>query len=322
MTTIFADAQPLYAEHGIATFPVTATKMPAVRGYLQTGLISSKALAAKFAEAPALGFATNKGNGITVLDIDTTNDNVLADALNRHGPTPLIARTGSGKFHAYYRNSGERRRIRPWSGREIDLLGKGGMVIAPPSTLARRSYTFIEGTLDDVSRLPILRNLDLPEPSRVKRGDRNNALFRHCMRAAHHCDTLDDLLDVARTFNDECLPPMEDGEVTATTQSAWAYIERGQNWFGQHGAWLPSDELDKMIVGDQDALLLLAFLRRHQGPEALFMIANDGLADKLGWRRQRVAAARSRLIELDHISVVRQAWRGHPALYRWAKRNT
>ena len=41
----FANAQPLYAEHGIATFPVTAAKKPAVQGYLHTGLNSSRSLA-------------------------------------------------------------------------------------------------------------------------------------------------------------------------------------------------------------------------------------------------------------------------------------
>ena len=121
----FANAQPLYAEHGIATFPVTAEKKPAVGGYLHTGLKGSQALAAKFGNAPALGFVTDDRNGITVLDVDTPDERVLVRALDQHGHTPLIARTGSGKYHAYYRYNGERRRIRPWPGREIDLLGTG-----------------------------------------------------------------------------------------------------------------------------------------------------------------------------------------------------
>ena len=101
------------------------------------GTQGSQALAAKFGKAPALGFATDDRNGITVLDIDTSDERVLVRALDRHGHTPLVARTASGKHHAYYRYNGERRRIRPWPGREIDLLARGGMVIAPPSTVAR-----------------------------------------------------------------------------------------------------------------------------------------------------------------------------------------
>src|SRR5262249_48465024 len=200
--SVFSNAQPIYAEHGIATFPVTELKAPAVRGYLRIGLDTSRGLVIKFPDAPAIGFATKRRNAVTILDIDTPDEKVLADALNRPGHTPLIARTGSGKFHAYYRYNGERRRIRPWRGREIDLLGKGGMVIAPPSKLPRGEYKFIEGSLDDIPRLPVLRNLDLTKAEPVNEGARNKELWRHCMRHAHHVDTFDELLDVARTAND------------------------------------------------------------------------------------------------------------------------
>lgn len=198
---VFGDAQPVYAEHGIATFPVTELKAPAVRGYLKMGLDTSRGLVIKFPDAPAIGFATKRRNGVTILDIDTPDEKVLADALNSHGHTPLIARTGSGKFHAYYRHNGERRRIRPWRGLAIDLLGTGGFVVAPPSEVAKGSYSFIEGTLDDIDQLPALRNLDLPEPKQPSaiEGERNNKLWEHCMRQAHHVDTFNELLDVART---------------------------------------------------------------------------------------------------------------------------
>jgi hypothetical protein len=89
---VFGDAQPIYAEHGIATFPVTELKAPAVRGYLKMGLDTSRGLVIKFPDAPAIGFATKRRNGVTILDIDTPDERVLADALDRHGHTPLIAR--------------------------------------------------------------------------------------------------------------------------------------------------------------------------------------------------------------------------------------
>jgi hypothetical protein len=315
--TKFSKAQPLYAERGIATFPVSPKKIPAVRGYLRADLNRSQALASKFPDAEAFGFATDNRNGVSVLDIDTPDDRVLVQALDRHGHTPLIARTGSGKFHAYYRHNGERRRIRPWSGREIDLLGKGGMVVAPPSKVAKGSYAFIEGSLDDVSRLPVMRNLEFEKLEPVKQGERNDKLWRHCMRHARHVETYDELLDVARTFNDECLPPMEDSEVMSAAQSAWRITERGDNWFGRHGAWFPVEEVS-LLVSQTDALALLVFMRANQGPAATFLCAN-GLAEKFGWRRHRIANARRRLIELGYMKPVRQAGYGRPALYRWVK---
>jgi Primase C terminal 1 (PriCT-1) len=42
------------------------------------------------------------------------------------------------------------------------------------------------------------------------------------MRHANHVDGFDTLLDVARTFNDNCEPPMGDSEVMSVAQSAWA----------------------------------------------------------------------------------------------------
>jgi hypothetical protein len=93
----FAQWQPKYAAHGIATFPVTADKRPATKGYLRTGLRGSGQLALKFQNASALGFACGPRNKITILDVDTTDERMLADALDRHGSTPLIVRTASGK---------------------------------------------------------------------------------------------------------------------------------------------------------------------------------------------------------------------------------
>ena len=120
------------------------------------------------------------------------------------------------------------------------------------------------------------------------------------MRAAPHVDDFDSLLDVAHTFNDNCEPPMEEYSVISTAKSAWGYEQRGENRFGKHGAWFPLDELTRMI-DNQDAFFLLAFLRANQGPDATFMCAN-GLADKFGWTRKRLADARlRRLIELGYF---------------------
>jgi Bifunctional DNA primase/polymerase, N-terminal len=322
---LFSRWQPHYAAHNIATFPVLITakaKRPAVTNYGKVGLPGSAELAGKrqFADANAFGFMTGPRSNITVLDVDTTDEQILADALIRHGPTQFVIRSASGKFHAYYRNNGERRRIRPWRGLPIDVLGAGGYVVAPPSKSAKGQYEIIQGGLDDLERLPVMRNLDLSKPEGAKDGERGQELFEHLMRAAHHVDCFDDLLDVGRTFADNCEPPMEDARVISTAQSVWGYTQRGENRFGRHGAWFPLDEVNSFIVdqtADQDAFWLLGFLRAHQGPDATFMCAN-GLGEKFGWHRIRLANARRRLIEFGYFKPVRNAGRGSPAMFRWA----
>ena len=112
MKGVFEGAQPVYAEHGIATFPVGADKKPTITHYQRVGLRGSGQLVARHAHAIGLGFMSNARNRIAVLDYDDTNERGFADALNRHGDTPIKVKTASGRWHAYYRHNGERRMIR------------------------------------------------------------------------------------------------------------------------------------------------------------------------------------------------------------------
>jgi hypothetical protein len=106
----FARWQRIYADYNIPTFPLKDNdKTPAVRHWQRIGLNGSAELAAKFQQAEVFGFNCGPRNRVTVLDCDTTDENVLADALVRHGKTPAIVRTASGKFHAYYKHNGEKR---------------------------------------------------------------------------------------------------------------------------------------------------------------------------------------------------------------------
>jgi Bifunctional DNA primase/polymerase, N-terminal len=150
--SIFKQWQPQYAARGIATFPVRETKTPAIKGWQNVGLKASAILANK-KSADALGYVTGRRSNVTVLDIDTPDERVAADAIQQHGQPAIITRTASGKFHHLYRYNGERRRIRPWSELPIDLLGDNGYVLAPPSKLAKGSYEIIHGHLDDLDRL-------------------------------------------------------------------------------------------------------------------------------------------------------------------------
>jgi hypothetical protein len=168
--------------------------------------------------------------------------------MDRHGRTNLVVRTGSGKFHGFYRHNGELRRIRPWSELPIDLIG-ADLSIAPPSIVTKGRYEIIHGHLDDLDRLPIMQGLDDelygrasgPRPQRQGEG-RNNDLRRRAMREAHHVDDFEQLLDRVETLNQEYLEPMQQAEVTKVAESAWKYTERGENRFGRHGVWFPTPE--------------------------------------------------------------------------------
>lgn len=156
---IFADWQPEYAKRGVATFPVEIIgndKQPCTKGYLKTGIRGSAQLALKFAEAQSFGFACGRYNRLMVVDMDSTDPAIVSEGERLFGCSPLLWRTGGGKFAMAFRYNGEARRIRPIASLPIDLLGRG-FAVAPPSVGAIRNYEIIRGTLADLDRLPVAR---------------------------------------------------------------------------------------------------------------------------------------------------------------------
>lgn len=307
-----------------------------VSNYDKFGLPASKEVARKFPDATAIGFMAGRRTKLTILDVDIADDRVLADALDRHGPTPVIAQTASGKFHAYYRHNGEGRHIRPWPDKPIDLLG-GGFVVAPPSRAVTGDYQFIQGNLDDLDRLPVIRNIEIaaspsisPDLLPVQHavdGNRNNTLWRHCMMAVRSCDDLETLIDVARTRNEEFQSPLRGEEVVKTAKSAWRYEEAGQNWI-VIGRYVHTDHrlIDDLMMNDPDAFQLLLFLKRHHWGRD-FVLANEtakllpSKLGKAGWKRERFTGARQRLIEYGYLIVVKPANQHRPMLCRLSSKD-
>jgi hypothetical protein len=341
----FTTWQAQYATHGVPTFSVRFTllrdgkidKRPAIRNYMKIGLRASTELTRRFANAEGIGFALGRKTALAVVDIDTTNENVVADVLAYYGDTPLIARTPSGGYHIYYRHNGaQRRRIREprWleRGAPVDLLGNG-FIVAPPSRNSKGSYRFEQGGLDDLQRLPTIRAIAVPSAaaspipeqqcsalSGMREHDgRNNALFAAIgpiARGIHRaCGTREHLFQMAMQHNSQCAQPMEESEVSKIVENVWGMTREGRNYIGVHGLFCLRAEHLEM---EAHALQLLAFLRAHQGPHAVFWCSN-GLADQFGWDRRRFAHARQALIEQGYIVLVRQAGRGRPALYRWGR---
>lgn len=325
----FADWQPRYAEHGIATFPVVISetdKRPAVKGYLRLGQDVSGQLAMKFADADALGFALGRRSRVSVLDVDTPDERVLADALGRHGDTPIIVRSGSGNFQAWYRHNEEGRKIRPFAKLPIDVLG-AGYIVAPPSRSVRGQYEFITGGLDDLDSLPALAGLprDIVVPAaglavaRSDEGRRNDDLWRYCMQQARGFSSLDDLLLKAWKRNEELMPPLADAEVRKIASSAWKYESEGRNFIGGgSSAILRHQVIDRLAAGDPHAFALYAVLQRHHWDRDDFAVAN-GMAESLGWHVDRLRAARASLLKANLIRCIHEGGRGRkdPPLYAW-----
>lgn len=330
MAGVFGKWQPAYAEAGIATFPVDGPgKKPLVGNYMKAGHRGSAEWARKFPDADAFGFVCGKRNGLAVLDVDTTDERVLADAQGKFGPTPVIVQTASGKFHGWYRHRGvERRQIRTaMPGQPVDVLATG-FAIAPPSLGASGEYRFIQGSLADLANLPHMATasndampVSLSDVSSLVQGSRNVQIFPAVMKAAHKCTSERALLDFAVALNKTSDPPLPSEELARLVAGVWGYTTKGKNFAGIGRSMVfGHDQFDSFAAEGkigQDAWFLRGDLARVHYASAAFYCAN-AMKDRLGWSRPRLQDARECLINLGEIVEVRQySQKLGPAVYRW-----
>jgi hypothetical protein len=311
---LFASEQPKYAALGVATFPFDgATKRPMVAHYNRMGLQASQQMALRFPDAQGLAAMAGARNRFTVVDIDergAAGDRLLADVQRQFGNARIVVRTGSGGFHCYYRHAGESRRIRPDPRRPIDLIG-GGPIVLPPTRGAKGIYEIVHGRLEDLAVLEPMRGKSVAPPDRfdpvsIQVGQRDEKFWPYIKRYAHQAGSYEALLSHSREINEMLPVPLTDAEIVAKCKYWWRKTELGENrWGVGHYVISTHSELDGMLTNpsDQDAFLLLTFLRRHHwGRE--FYLAN-ATHESLGWTLRRFVAARARLIALGQVVVIR-----------------
>jgi Bifunctional DNA primase/polymerase, N-terminal len=325
---VFSEWQPRYLAAQIATFPVLIDekgKRPLVKGWTRLGTNFSSDLARRpqFADCNGIAFRANRPYGpkITICDIDVADDSEVDKAIERHGSTKIIVRTASGKYHLWYRYNGEKRLVRPWGKNvPIDILGDG-MVVAPPSVGPKGGYEFIKGGLEDLERLPPMRGIDdlkkakttaqAEVPKReasealkraVREGERNEYLFRACLKHAIQCYAVHHLMEFAMTLNATFDPPLSDSEAMGCALHAWQLNDRGRNFYQCQGFALPgdvADKLDRHSAGG-DAMRLLYRLERAHWNRDQFCLSQS-FAKQLGWTLNRYRRARGALVDAGGI---------------------
>ena len=317
----FGKFQPEYAARGIATFPFLSNvedKRPLVKGYGRVGLLGSNQLALKF-DAPGIACMAGQRTKLTLVDIDAhgqEGERLLAGVERQYGRPKVIVRTGREGFHAYYRHNGEARKIRPDAGIPVDVLG-AGVVVLPPSRGLICDYQFIEGTIDDLTDLPVMRGTIVPplapsagRPSgladlrRARAGERDKTIWPYIARRAHCVGSLEALIEEARELNEMFIPPETDTWVIKKCNYWWGKTMLGENMFGigQH-VLIDHAMIDDLMVRDPDAFNLLLMLKRqHWGRD--FYFGNAMRETMGGWDRERFARARKTLIEKGLVMVI------------------
>ena len=362
----FAAVAPIIRAAGLLPIPccpVTAKK-PLVRFKDADQWLTEKHLESwmaheKFNNAN-IGFLTGAGRQpVVVVDIDDAA--FLEQVLTQFGPTPMQVRTPSGGTHLYYSYRGERCRNLRRLGLPVDVKGKGGFIVAPPSRpfsavpTGPRVYRFDAGGWDDVSSLPpiaetarrfLARGSGLVDRNEghaaapelctasdtnsrmiVREGARNDFCFRQSLLFAPIAGSADRLLTTLIDVNRQiCLPPLERTELRQIVASAWAYEQRGENWCrGQGVTQITTTEAKRLRT--PDAVALLVCLRQAHGSrnEAFALAPRAMAAGRVVWGlgERAIRAARDELLELQLLECVHRGGRGpgDPSLFRLPPRS-
>ena len=312
---------------GVAVVPVDPEeKKPLIKGFSKwRGPPTRKPITQWWSNFPdaGLGILTGAISGLTVVDIDDAT--LIGEAIDTYGDTPLQTATPSGGRHLYFghRNEGNKVRV---GGHKIDIRGQGGLVLAPPTMRAdRRFYSFVKGHWDCIPELPAIPRAQSARLGITQRtipvGERDNALFRHCLAQARHCDNFAALIDVAHTFNENCLPALSDGQVEKTARSAWGYEITGTNSVGTRGFTRIDSEMRDDLQPYPNAFVLMDQLKAsHEGRHSQFAIAAEAMVRDevlVGWTEKRINKARRILVREGYLRVVHRGGkgRGDPSQY-------
>lgn len=319
---LFHQWQPVYAEAGIATYPIGEDKTPATKGYQKTGLRGSGELRKKFAAADAFGFLCGARNKITVFDYDDRDERGFRDAMDEMGTSKLIIRSASGNFQAYYRHGGEKRMIRPDKPRPFDILG-GGNVLAAPSRTARGCYEIIQGSLYDLANLTKMKlpaferpTVSIPEKTApdapaastaMRDGDgRNHGLFKRMLRAGHQARSQEELMQIAADTNAQFAEPLGGDEVARIAASVWRYKDEGRLFApgGEANAVIAHSEAEHLWDQPVAMMLLIRLRMAHSNRNGKpFALAREA-ASLIGVSVPTYRAARDVLVARHFIEIV------------------
>jgi hypothetical protein len=340
---------------GLAVLPADGGKidgkMPLVKGWRSwRGPPSVKAVEQFAQKFPTSNIAFLPGaSGLFVADVDTADQAGEVEELLGRTPLHVLSNRGT---HLYYRNvkgcTDVPVNLRAM-GLDVDFKSGNSIVIAPPSR-------HIEGTVYRLDNCDWLALEHLPDPNlgrlqdllarkparrtsdRYTEGERGLGLNRLLCRHAGFVETFDELLDVARTINDDFLPPLRDAEVIKRARQAWEDARTGklEPWVGRKAvARTTASEIKDLSAKGckgSDAFMLLMLLRAEHGARCArgktFSIVTEAMqrAQTIpGWNSKRYVAARDLLLNvglIQRVSTHKCTRSGRlPAQYKLASRS-
>ncbi|MFC2953090.1 bifunctional DNA primase/polymerase [Marinicaulis aureus] len=330
-----------YFSFGLKVLPVYASKgkgndEPCINSFYISAPRQNLKMLARLAEqfpGENIGIICGKVSGVTILDIDDAKQAPELEYLA--GETPLKVRTSRG-IHCYYRHDGETSTdLRRISKYEAEIKSGGTYVMAPPSRRRDKDfeYSFIDGDYSLLPELPTIKPFvaDLLLGAKKARGaamSRNIELFRYLREQARHCDSVDDLIDIALTYAIQLREqywlkdhPFTDQEAINTARQVWRYKEEGRLFVpGQQTVFIATHDLDRLMAHGakgRNAITLLLKLRGAHYNRKEFAIAAEAMEEDLKMSAKTIRQARELLVEEGLLRLTRKTKRGskEPYLY-------
>jgi hypothetical protein len=257
------------------------------------------------------GVAIRTGDGVVVVDIDPRHGGhtTLAMLQEEYGELPPTATvtTGGGGRHFYFVGDARCGVL----GRGVDLKGRGGYVVAPPSPGYEWAH---EGPLAElpawvlISRKAPKRKAPDQLPERIERGDRNGTLFAFARRMRAWGSGAAGIEAALLAINrEQCAPPLPEPEVRRIARSAASY-EVLPPW-----KLHPAEFALSAGIG-RTATVLLLVISKNCGPNG---VLEAPIARLCRWTGLPDRTARRAISELEvggHMKVVRRHRK--PTLYR------
>jgi len=218
-----------YLGKGISVIPLKHdTKFPAIYWSIYTERHpTNKELEEWFGNGSdfEMGIVTGKISNLCVLDFEH-GERIDAEEFT------AITRTASGGFHLYYRYNPEIKNAVRINGKRIDIRSDRGFVVAPPSRVGGKEYTWVRNLNASTQQLPPFPDSFKPkkktefDPVKIEvtpEGSRNDSTTRFAGKILHHLPKREwdetgwiILCSYNNTYND---PPLPESELRIIFQS-------------------------------------------------------------------------------------------------------
>jgi len=230
--TISPETIQKYIDHGFSVFPVQLSengdkveKKPVVEWTDYQKRYASKEeieVWCTMLDFNALGMATGKISGVTVLDID--------DPSITEYDSNVKVKTISGGFHLWYKYKPGVRNSARVGDKLMDIRGDGGFVVVPPAGLNKRKYTWVKSNFDKMEDFPlVVQNKKeyketLQELPEAHSGSRNQTAIKvagHMIAMTNQKGWETTAWTAFKSWNQEMVnPPLDDFELRRTFDSA------------------------------------------------------------------------------------------------------